>query len=169
MSLFTTILAGVTVFVLGQIFLRWVIEPIQELRKLKGEILFLLANDHQAIHNANAIDENEALKVVDTLYRLGASLHATLHLIPLYSYIRKVFFLPEVENIKFASKRLRLIANSMFSENNDINYRLDLYRIQICEALNIDDPIENGMSKQELIKAIDELRGIKTHNKALND
>lgn len=158
MTLFTTILAGVSVFVLGQIVLKWMIEPIQEFRKLKGEILFHLANDYATIQNAKVVEKDAALEVGKVLERLGASLLATEHLIPMYSRIRCIFSLPEREGIQFAAKRLRLISNSMFSDAEDIHYRLDLYRIDICEALDIDDPIMDGMTKQDLKDAIQEIR-----------
>lgn len=47
MNIFATIVAGITVFVLGQILLKLVIEPIQKLRETISEIAFHLANDHQ--------------------------------------------------------------------------------------------------------------------------
>ena len=154
MTLFTTILAGVAVFVLGQIVLKWMIEPIQELRKLKGEILFHLANDHATIQNAKIVEKEAAREVGRTLERLGASLLANQHLIPMYSRIQRVFQLPDREKIQFAAKRLRLISNSIFSETHDIHYRLDLYRMDVCEALDIEDPIKDGMTREQLSDAI---------------
>lgn len=157
-TIFYTILAGVSVFVIGQIVLKWIIEPVQELRKLKGEILFHLANDYATIQNANTVEKQVALEAGKVLERLGASLLANEHLIPMYTRIQRIFSLPESESIKFAAKQLRLISKSMFSDAKDIHYRLDLYRIDVCEALNIDDPIKDGMSKQELKDAISEMR-----------
>lgn len=157
MTLFTTILAGVTVFVLGQIVLKWIIEPIQELRKLKGEILFHLANDHATIHNAKTVKKETALEVGRTLERLGASLLANQHLIPMYSRIQNVFHLPDREKIQFAAKQLRLISNSIFGEAHDIHYQLDLYRKDVCEALGLEDPIQDGMTRTELSNAIKEM------------
>lgn len=158
MTLFTTIFAGVSVFIGGQIFLKWMIEPVQELRKIIAEILFYLANDHSIIHNAHIIDKEEALSSCKNLRRLGASLLATQALIPFYATAFKIFRLPKRENIVLASKRLSLISNSIFGKEKDIYYKLDLYRIEICEALGIEDPIQNGMSKQELQNAIREIR-----------
>lgn len=158
MTSFTTILAGVSVFVLGQVVLKWIIEPIQELRKLKGEILFHLANDYATIQNAKVVEKDVAVEVGKVLERLGASLLANEHLIPMYSYIRCIFSLPDRKDIQFAAKRLRLISNSMFSDAKDIHYMLDLYRIEVCEALDIDDPIKDGMTKQDLKDAIKEIR-----------
>lgn len=161
MTLFTTILAGVSVFVVGQIFLKWMIEPIQELRKIIAEVLFYLANDHSIIHNAHIIDKEEALSSCKNLKRLGASLLSSQQLIPFYEKAIKVFRLPKRENIVLASKRLSLISNSIFGKDQDIHYKLDLYRIDICEALGIEDPIQGGMSKQELKDAIKEIRNQK--------
>lgn len=159
MTLFTTILAGVTVFVLGQIVLKWMIEPIQKLRKLKGEILFHLAYDYTTIHNAKKTGKTEtALEVGKTLERLGASLLANQHLIPIYSLNQRVFQLPDRNKLQEAAKRLHLISNSMFGGECDIHHRLDLYRIEICEMLNIEDPIKDGMTKVDLINAIKEMR-----------
>jgi hypothetical protein len=158
MTVFKAILAGVSVFVLGQIFLKWVIEPIQELRKVITEILFYLANDHSIIHNAHIVDREEALSTCKNLRRLGASLLSRQGLIPFYRILFKIFRLPKRENIILASRRLSLISNSIFSKERDIYYKLDIYRIDICEALGIEDPIQGGMSKQELKDAIKDIR-----------
>lgn len=160
MTLFTTILAGVSVFVLGQVFLKWVIEPIQDLRKVIAEILFYLANDHSIIHNAEIVNKEEALSVGKNLERLGARLLANQNLIPFYDKTRKVFGLSKRESIAFASKRLSLISKSMFGKE-DIHCKLDLYRINVCESLGIDDPIQSGMTKQALIDGIEEMRSQK--------
>lgn len=158
MELFVTVISGVLVFVLGQILLYWVIDPVQEFRKLRGEIVFLLANHHAAIHGAQIIDQKEAVKVLDSLHVLGAKLHSAMELIPCYSYTKRIFRLPPAEKLRFAAGRLRLMGNSMFGKNPDTAYRLDLYRIEICEALDVHDPIEDGMKKVDLIQAIQDLR-----------
>lgn len=157
MTIFYTIIAGVSVFVLGQMVLKWIIEPVQELRKLKGEILFHLSNDYATIQNANTVKKEVALGAGKDLERLGASLLAAEYLIPMYKHTKRFFNLPESESIRLAAKRLRLMSNSMFSDADDVHYRLDLYRIEVCEALGIDDPIQDGMSKQELKDAIREM------------
>jgi hypothetical protein len=161
MTVFLTIITGVTVFVGGQIVLKWLIEPIQELRKIIAEVLFYLANDHNIIHNANMIDKEDALSTCKNLRRLGANLLSIQQLIPIYEVSYRVFHLPKQEDIEHASKRLSLMSNSIFGKEPDIHYRLDLYRIAICEALGIEDPIKDGMSKQELKDAIRDIRAAK--------
>lgn len=161
MTLFTTIFAGVSVFILGQIFLKWMIEPIQELRKVITEILFYLANDYSIIQNAHIVEKEESLSSCKNLRRLGASLLSRQELIPFYEKTSQIFRLPKRENIIIASRRLSLMSNSIFSKADDVHYRLDYYRIEICEALGIEDPIKDGMNKQELKDAIIEIRNQK--------
>lgn len=158
MILFTTIFAGVSVFILGQIFLKWMIEPVQELRKVISEVLFYLANDNATIHGADMVEKFEALSVGKNLERLGARLLASQQLIPSYKTVRKVCRLPVREDILFASKRLSLISKSMFGKELDIHYKLDLYRLDVCGALNIEDPIQRSSTRQELKDGIAEIR-----------
>src|SRR2546427_2994630 len=158
MTVFTTIVAGITVFVLGQILLKLVIEPIQKLREAIAEVAFYLANDHDVIHNAETVEKERAQTVSSNLKQLGARLVSSQQLIPFYSFLRKLFSLPDKANIEKASQRLFQIPNHMYGSHQGKYYRLDLYCIEVCELLALQDPINNGMSKQELKDAIQELR-----------
>jgi len=157
-TLLATIFAGVFIFVFGQIFLKWMIEPVSELRKVIKEVLFCLANDHDTIHNAEMVEKSEALSVGKNLERLGASLLASQQQIPFYKKVRKFCSLPEREDVLFASKRLSLISKSMFGKEPDIHYKLDIYRLDVCEVLNIKDPIQGSMTRQGLKDGIAEIR-----------
>lgn len=158
MNIFATIVAGVTVFVLGQILLKLVIEPIQKLREAIAEVAFRLANDHAVIHNAETVAKGRAEAVSSDFRQLGARLVSGQQLIPSYSHIRKLFSLPNKNDIGKAAERLFQIPNHMYGDDPKKHYRLDLYRIEVCELLQLQDPIGSGMSKQELVNAIQELR-----------
>ncbi len=168
MTIFSTVIAGVFVFVLGQIVLKSIIEPIQKLREVIAEVVFYLANDHSIIHGASVIEKEEVLSAGRNLKRLGAKLVSSQQLIPFYEKIQSVCGLPKPDDIALASKRLSLISNSMFGDAADKFDRLDLYRIEVCEALGASDPINNGMTKEELKNNIKELRQQQKHNKQLN-
>lgn len=158
MNVFTTIVAGVTVFVLGQILLKLVIEPIKKLREAIAEVAFYLANDHAVIHNAERVKEEQAEAASSNLRQLGARLVSSQQLIPFYSFLQRLFSLPDKAHIEKASQRLFQIPNHMYGDHPEKYYRLDLYRIEVCELLRLQDPINIGMSKQELVDAIQELR-----------
>ncbi len=158
MEIFATILTGVLVFAAGQTTLKMVIEPIQKLRETIAEIAFILTNNHVVYHNADAIDKEEVHTVYMNSRETGARLISRLTLIPFYEHIHKLFNLPNKVSITKASERLYGISNQMVSKSPIKYYCLDLYRIEICECLNIDDPITNGLSKQEILYSINEIR-----------
>ncbi|MCM2290602.1 MAG: hypothetical protein NDI67_16375 [Sulfuritalea sp.] len=158
MSVFATVVSGVTVFVVGQVLLKLVIEPIQKLREAIAEVAFYLANDHAVIHNAETVEKEVAQAAYSNLRQLGARLVSNRQLIPSYPYLRKLFSLPDSANIQEASQKLFQISNHMYGNDPEKYYRLDLYRIEVCELLRLQDPINNGMSKQELIDGLQELR-----------
>lgn len=158
MDIFATIVAGVTVFALGQILLKLVIEPIQKLREAIAEVAFYLANDHAVIHNAETVEKEVAQAAYSNLRQLGARLVASKQLVPFYPRLRQLFSLPSSANIQQASQRLFQISNHMYGNDPEKYYRLDLYRIEVCELLRLQDPIKNGMSKQQLLDGIQELR-----------
>ncbi len=162
--MFATILAGVTVFVFGQILLKLMIDPIQKLREAIAEVVFRLANDHDVIHNnANIVDKEVSKSVASNFSQLSARLFSCQQLIPFYSCLRKPFSLPDEVNIGKAAQRLAQIPKHMYGDDTNKYYRLDLYSIEVCELLQLQDPIHDGMSKQELLDAIKENRG-QAHN-----
>jgi hypothetical protein len=160
-TIFTTIITGFLVFILGQIFLKWIIEPIQDLRKVISEVIFYFANLYATIQNAKTVDRSVAIDAGKQLEMLGARLLSSQELIPFYKKIRKIISLPTSENILRASKKLSLISKSMFGDENDKHDRLDIYIIDVCQALNIANPIHDMMTREELIKNVEELRKIR--------
>jgi len=153
-----TVSIGALVFFLRQFYLKSVIEPIQELRKVRSEVLSSFKNDQATIHNVRMVDRDEALSAGRNLERLGASLLAKQQLIAFYWITRLLWGLPKREDIVHASKRLRLISNSMFGNEDEHYHLLDLYRKEVCRVLGIEDPIQDGVTEQELKDQIDEIR-----------
>lgn len=157
MTIFITIITGVFVFVLGPIVLKWMIEPIQKLREVIAEVMFYLASDYSDIHNASSVEKVVALSAGKTLKNLGARLVSSQQLIPYYEKLHKIWKLPKPEDIVKASKRLLLINKSMWSHADDKYDRLELYCKEICEYLNVPDPIDTAFSMQELKDNINEI------------
>ena len=50
----------------------------------------------------------------------------------------------------------------MFGDEQDIHDKLDIYIIDVCKALNIVNPINDMMTREELINNINELRKIRS-------
>jgi len=161
MQIFATILTGVAVFVLGQIVLKWLIEPIQNLRIEISNIVYLLTNDDSIIHHANIVEKEQALATSKNLKMSGAKLIACQQLIPFYEQTSKICKLPKKDNLSNAANKLSSMSKTMWGKESETFYLLSLYRIEICEDLGVSDPVKDNMSKQELIDNIKELRKIK--------
>lgn len=112
-----TVIAGVLVFVFGQIFLRWVIEPIHQLKKTMAGILHTFVCYAYAIHNSDVITRELNFEVFEKLRQLSGQLYADMALIPLYPFFSKVFFLPKREMVYKSATNLIAIANWMNSKS----------------------------------------------------
>lgn len=121
-SMFTAI-GGVLVFVAGQVLLKFVIEPIQELKKLIVEINFGLVFHAQAIHTpvGDRTTEDEASKA---FRKLACDLSSKVAAIPWYGFWSKRSHghLPNSKDINTASSQLIGLSNSVYGENrSEIN------------------------------------------------
>lgn len=123
-NLFITIIVAVSIFVSGQVIIKFIIDPIHDFRKLLGEI------KHELIFHAQAIQtpvgtrekEDEASLV---LRKLSCHLLSKTFSIPFYRQLSSVVpkFLPPKENINDASKWLIGLSNSVHTKDRSDNYK----------------------------------------------
>ena len=105
---FYIILAGVIIYVAGQIIVKIVIDPVQELKRVIAEIAFKLiyySHVYRVVSSGDEeVSEEKAQKGVDSKkleqaadeYRkLASMLNAGYHLVPFYGIARVRFFLPK--------------------------------------------------------------------------
>ncbi|MBD3813965.1 MAG: hypothetical protein IE917_17360 [Betaproteobacteria bacterium] len=114
MNIFLTIISGVAVFVLGQIFLKLVIDPIQEAKKTIARIRIELIRNGHVLHNANAVDKELKDKLFESFRSLAAELIAATEIIPFYKATSKVAGLPSNKKMRDASRNLIALSNWMF-------------------------------------------------------
>jgi hypothetical protein len=113
MNIFLTIISGVTVFVLGQVFLKLIIDPVQEAKKTIANIRIELIRSGHVLHNANVVDKELRDKLFDSFRSLAAELVAGTETIPFYKIIAKVVGLPPSHNARAASRNLIALSNWM--------------------------------------------------------
>ena len=108
------IASGVLIFIIGQAFLRFVMEPIQELHKLRGEITSAL------IYYANVlISQSKLDPVADDegarLYRQQSSkLMALISVIPFYRFWCCFKIVPRYQDATAASRELIGLSNYIY-------------------------------------------------------
>jgi hypothetical protein len=138
LTVFSTVLSGTLVYVLGQIILKFFIEPVQELKKTIGVI------SHSLIERANVIyNPGIGLKEIETetskeLRNLVSRLQSHLYLIPRYSPTAQIFGLPLPAKILAASKALIGLANGVdMPDPNGFNAQS---LKTVCNSLGIYEP-----------------------------
>lgn len=135
-----TVFGAVLVFVIGQLLGKFVIEPIQDLKRLLGEIRFSLVFHAQAILTpvGNKESEDEAQKI---LRKASCDLRSRIGVIPFYNWWSKLSrgFLPRKDNALEASKLLMGLSNSVHQpDRSDKNAA----RVTKIERLLNYEPVE---------------------------
>src|SRR5829696_8376016 len=101
-----TVLAGFAVFVGGQIVQRFVLEPIQEQRKVIGEIAYVLLY-HDNVGRFVPFESQQSREdIAATLRRLAGELRKTRATIPAYRQLEKTPWVRKTENVITASRHL---------------------------------------------------------------
>lgn len=114
-----TIISAVMIFVLGQISLKLIIEPIQELKKEISEILNAMVFYADRISNPNSNSQDVIDEVSKILRKHASNLEAKSSIIPFYRIFEIFRVLPNKQNISEAKSHLIGLSNSLSnSENN---------------------------------------------------
>lgn len=117
-----TVVGGVVVFVAGQLFGKFVIEPIHDLKKLLGEIRFALVFHAQAIHTSVGDRPSEDAAAA-ALRKLSCDLLSKVGAVPFYflwSTSLRGFLPPKVNSLS-ASKQLMGLSNSVHQPDRSRN------------------------------------------------
>ena len=118
MELFVTVISGVLIFVLGQLLLKLVIEPLQEFKKEIALTLNSLFFHKDKISNPNAnLIKKDIWEVSSILRKHSSNLEAKSSIIPLYDCWYKLRILPSKKNIKKATNKLIGLSNSLSPYN----------------------------------------------------
>ena len=126
-----TVVLGFVIFVLGQIAQRFFLEPIQEQKRVIGEIT------HAVVQYANVSDKSPPeirLEAHQELRDLAARLNATLRTIPLYRYFEARGWVEKKENVNAARSGLVGWSNSVVMEKPP---NLETHRSAIIKALGL--------------------------------
>jgi len=139
-DVFPTVISGVVVYVVGQVALKLLIEPVQELKKTIGAISHALIERANVIYNPGAFNKEIANETSRELRKLAARLKSHLRLIPVYRRTAQLFWLPALADIQKAHKALIGLSNGVletepgFPQFNHKNIN------DLCESLHIDNP-----------------------------
>ena len=132
------VVGGVATFVLGQAFLRFVLEPIQEQRRIIGEIasaLLYLANiahlDKVGAEGYVLQYPEEPAEASRILRRLASKLRATLEPVPLYGCCAW---------LRLVRKRADVLAamSGLVGWSNSLRGSIEPHREKVAKALRLE-------------------------------
>ena len=108
-----TITGGVSIFCLGQIILKFFIEPIQELDQCRGKTCDILIFYRNIYLNPNSASEDKMKEISKEIRELAVMLLAKKSMIREYNFLEKINIVITQENILIAHKNLIGLSNSI--------------------------------------------------------
>ncbi len=116
MQIFFTIVSGVGVFVISQLFIEYFLKPIQDYKKLRSKIAYELTLYANLYMNPTTIDKMMigVKDAEDDLRKLAAEVDAEIELRPKFNY-----YIPKKEILSEVSSNLIGLSNSFCGPNPD--------------------------------------------------
>ncbi len=119
-------MSGIIIYVVGEIIVKIVIDPVQELKRVIADIAFKLihyshvfklsTSDESAAGTVEKKTDLEKLELAADEYRkLASMLNAGYRLVPFYPLTRIIFFLPKEVEILDARNALLEMSEEIFS------------------------------------------------------
>ena len=137
-QVFWTVLSGVLVFVIGQLLVKFAIEPMHEYRKLCGEIADALVFYANVTARYTGIQKELLEEAQRTYRRLAGQLCARAHVIRLYPVWAFVRLVPRRKDLAQAASSLIGLSNNVFDQSVDGFKAKDKYRDDIKKLLDLE-------------------------------
>ena len=128
-TVFLTVIAGVVTYVAGQLVLKLLIEPVQETKRLIGQVAHSLIEHANVIQNPGVPSEDAMKTTSQHLRKLSAQLEAQLYLVPTYPTTARIFCLPSRDEVLSAARSLMGLSNSVFRASDGI-YKANAKRVE---------------------------------------
>ncbi|MCL7929703.1 hypothetical protein [Halomonas llamarensis] len=139
-------LAGITVYVIGQLLSKFFIEPLHELRKAAGEVRFNLAFHAPTIHTPIGRSEEISEAARQALMKSSCDLIAKLHAVPGFTIVRHLYFgaLPNTRDVGAAAVQLRGFSTYVHEKSDKANENIEVInkRVAKIESLLRLKPLE---------------------------
>lgn len=133
-TVFLTVLTGVVTFVIGQLVVKLLIEPVQEMRRTIAQISHTMIERANVYQNPGIPTQEIMMETSQQTRRLSSQLHAHLYLVPAYSVSARI---PPREKVLAASSALIGLSNSVFKAVGD-TYRANAKSVEVvCDSLGI--------------------------------
>lgn len=120
MTVFLTVFSGVITFVLGQLVIKLLVDPVHDFRKTVADIALALIEYANIYANPGVAGSETEKKVSEELRRLSSRLNAQMYLIPCYPITAKIFGLPSRKKVVDAASNLIGLSNGVFQSASNL-------------------------------------------------
>jgi len=120
MTVFLTVFSGVITFVLGQLVIKLLVDPVQDFRKAVADIALALIEYANVYANPGVAGGEIEKKVSEEFRRLSSRLNAQMYLIPCYPITAKIFGLPSRKKVVDAASSLIGLSNGVFQSASNL-------------------------------------------------
>lgn len=139
-EIFYTVVVAVTILVVGQIIIKFVIEPIHEQKKVIGEIVDALDYYADVYFNLMLTSEERTQEASKRFRQLATTLKAKTHLIPRYTLLSQLGFVHGYKDMVEVCAKLSGLSNSCRKPRpgvSDKTEHCESYRKRIKEILGV--------------------------------
>jgi hypothetical protein len=142
MQVFLTVFSGVLVFVIGQIFIKLVIDPVHQFKRIISDISLALIQYANVWHSPDLPyeEDKELLEATGEFRKLASLLNASRYLIPIYNQTSIFFFLPEEKALDSVNENLIALSNLLQNSEDPrsgLEYARKEYEQKIRSILKI--------------------------------
>jgi len=118
MQMLASIIAGVGIFILGQIFQQFILMPLQEFSRQRADAIYFIVRFKDLTNSSLVWDAEEKRNVK----QMKAALAYSVELIPFYDALAsaRIFGLPKRLNVHAAAKKIGILADFVNSKSGTI-------------------------------------------------
>lgn len=153
-QIFATVVSGTTVYVLGQITVKILIDPLQEMRRLIGRIAHSLMYDANLLCTPSAFSSESRIEVYKRLRGFASELGQQTHLVPHYDVLARSRFVPRLLPVLDAIDKLILLSNRLLMNRGDVSTAHTYLMEQIKASLGIEELPDSPVTKEEFAAAL---------------
>ena|SRR2546425_10664471 len=130
-----TLIGGVALLVVTQVFTRFVVDPLVDFRRLLGEVAYTLILNSNLLYNPNATANTSEFQEARRQCRaLASRLHAFSAAVPLYDALARIGLVPARKHVYDAAAQLIGLSNTTATHPSSV---VDQHYQRISKLLRI--------------------------------